>query len=220
MGILDMFRRKTQKMPVGKVEKVVVAEAQKKNEIKTEKQKPNRIRLVYVAIGKYLSYDTSEIRTGETYNITSEFILPSGMSMKEACKVVSYLSEKVEREDNLDEASPSSVAKVSNILEQYGFKKVENCPHGRFHRTKDIHGNFLSSFSTFEDVDEQSKVDDVLAEKPGVVDLFTVGGDFRLFTRTPMDKRYFEWFTPRVKKEEIEKIYAKIGEDISEFYNS
>lgn len=217
MGILDMFRRKTQKMPVGKVEKVVVAEAQKKNEIKTEKQKPNRIRLVYVAIGKYLSYDTSEIRTGETYNITSEFILPSGMSMKEACKVVSYLSEKVEREDNLDEASPSSVAKVSNILEQYGFKKVENCPHGRFHRTKDVHGNFLSSFSTFEDVDEQIKVDDVLAEKPGVVDLFTVGGDFRLFTRTPMDKRYFEWFTPRVKKEEIEKIYAKIGEDISEF---
>ena len=182
MGILDMFRRKTQKMPVGKVEKIVVAEAQKKNEIKTEKQKPNRIRLVYVAIGKYLSYDTSEIRTGETYNITSEFILPSGMSMKDACKVVSYLSEKVEREDNLDEASPSSVAKVSNILEQYGFKKVENCPHGRFHRTKDVHGNFLSSFSTFEDVDEQIKVDDVLAEKPGVVDLFTVGGDFRLFT--------------------------------------
>lgn len=217
MGILDMFRRKTQKMPVGKVEKVVVAEAQKKNEIKTEKQKPNRIRLVYVAIGKYLSYDTSEIRTGETYNITSEFILPSGMSMKDACKVVSYLSEKVEREDNLDEASPSSVAKVSNILEQYGFKKVENCPHGRFHRTKDVHGNFLSSFSTFEDVDEQIKVDDVLAEKPGVVDLFTVGGDFRLFTRTPMDKRYFEWFTPRVKREEIEKIYANIGEDISEF---
>lgn len=217
MGILDMFRRKTQKMPVGKVEKVVVAEAQKKNEIKTEKQKPNRIRLVYVAIGKYLSYDTSEIRTGETYNITSEFILPSGMSMKDACKVVSYLSEKVEREDNLDEASPSSVAKVSNILEQYGFKKVENCPHGRFHRTKDVHGNFLSSFSTFEDVDEQIKVDDVLAEKPGVVDLFTVGGDFRLFTCTPMDKRYFEWFTPRVKKEEIEKIYANIGEDISEF---
>lgn len=217
MGILDMFRRKIQKMPVGKVEKVVVAEAQKKNEIKTEKQKPNRIRLVYVAIGKYLSYDTSEIRTGETYNITSEFILPSGMSMKDACKVVSYLSEKVEREDNLDEASPSSVAKVSNILEQYGFKKVENCPHGRFHRTKDVHGNFLSSFSTFEDVDEQIKVDDVLAEKPGVVDLFTVGGDFRLFTRTPMDKRYFEWFTPRVKREEIEKIYANIGEDISEF---
>ena len=217
MGILDMFRRKTQKMPVGKVEKVVVAEAQRKNEIKTEKQKPNRIRLVYVAIGKYLSYDTSEIRTGETYNITSEFILPSGMSMKDACKVVSYLSEKVEREDNLDEASPSSVAKVSNILEQYGFKKVENCPHGRFHRTKDVHGNFLSSFSTFEDVDEQIKVDDVLAEKPGVVDLFTVGGDFRLFTRTPMDKRYFEWFTPRVKREEIEKIYANIGEDISEF---
>lgn len=217
MGILDMFRRKTQKMPVGKDEKVVVAEAQKKNEIKTEKQKPNRIRLVYVAIGKYLSYDTSEIRTGETYNITSEFILPSGMSMKDACKVVSYLSEKVEREDNLDEASPSSVAKVSNILEQYGFKKVENCPHGRFHRTKDVHGNFLSSFSTFEDVDEQIKVDDVLAEKPGVVDLFTVGGDFRLFTRTPMDKRYFEWFTPRVKREEIEKIYANIGEDISEF---
>lgn len=217
MGILDMFRRKTQKMPVGKVEKVVVAEAQKKNEIKTEKQKPNRIRLVYVAIGKYLSYDTSEIRTGETYNITSEFILPSGMSMKDACKVVSYLSEKVEREDNLDEASPSSVAKVSNILEQYGFKKVENCPHGRFHRTKDVHGNFLSSFSTFEDVDEQIKVDDVLAEKPGIVDLFTVGGDFRLFTRTPMDKRYFEWFTPRVKREEIEKIYANIGEDISEF---
>ncbi len=217
MGILDMFRRKTQKMPVGKVEKVVVAEAQKKNEIKTEKQKPNRIRLVYVAIGKYLSYDTSEIRTGETYNITSEFVLPSGMSMKDACKVVSYLSEKVEREDNLDEASPSSVAKVSNILEQYGFKKVENCPHGRFHRTKDVHGNFLSSFSTFEDVDEQIKVDDVLAEKPGVVDLFTVGGDFRLFTRTPMDKRYFEWFTPRVKREEIEKIYANIGEDISEF---
>lgn len=217
MGILDMFRRKTQKMPVGKVEKVVVAEVQKKNEIKTEKQKPNRIRLVYVAIGKYLSYDTSEIRTGETYNITSEFILPSGMSMKDACKVVSYLSEKVECEDNLDEASPSSVAKVSNILEQYGFKKVENCPHGRFHRTKDVHGNFLSSFSTFEDVDEQIKVDDVLAEKPGVVDLFTVGGDFRLFTRTPMDKRYFEWFMPRVKREEIEKIYANIGEDISEF---
>ena len=217
MGILDMFRRKTQKMPVGKVEKIVVAEAQKKNEIKTEKQKPNRIRLVYVAIGKYLSYDTSEIRTGETYNITSEFILPSGMSMKDACKVVSYLSEKVEREDNLDEASPSSVAKVSNILEQYGFKKVENCPHGRFHRTKDVNVNLLSSFSTFEDVDEQIKVDDVLAEKPGVVDLFTVGGDFRLFTRTPMDKRYFEWFTPRVKREEIEKIYANIGEDISEF---
>ena len=53
---------------------------------------PNRIRLVYVYLEKFIS--RMDYRLGETYGITSPFTLPDGMTMEDVCKVISYLSEK------------------------------------------------------------------------------------------------------------------------------
>lgn len=44
-----------------------------------------------------------------------------------------------------------------------------------------------------------------------VIDLFTVGGRIRRFLSSEYYSKYFEWYTPNITLEEIQKIYHKIG---------
>ncbi|MBO5884183.1 MAG: hypothetical protein J6Q51_00125, partial [Clostridia bacterium] len=44
-------------------------------------------------------------------------------------------------------------------------------------------------------------------------DLFTVGGDFKVFKRTELHDRYFDWFTENVTEQEIIDIYKKINKE-------
>ena len=63
------------------------------NENKKETRSIRMIRLFYVAMEKFRRYSTNEMCVGHTYGISSPFILPEGMTIEDANKVISYLSE-------------------------------------------------------------------------------------------------------------------------------
>ena len=44
-----------------------------------------------------------------------------------------------------------------------------------------------------------------------VIDLFTVSGRVKRFMNTPYYQKYFEWYIPGVKKEEVKKIYNSLN---------
>lgn len=154
-----------------------------------------QIRLIYVGFEKFTRYGTNDTMLGKTYGVSSPFTLPEGMTIEQACKVISYLSEKVENENNIGPASEKSVAKVSGILTDYGFVKNEGFPHGYFH--------------IVQEYPEDGKI---IGEQPinGVIDLFTVGGDFELFKKSNLYDRYFDWFADGVTKKEIKEILGNV----------
>ncbi len=169
------------------------------------------LRLCYVAIEKFPRYGTNEISIGQTYGISSPFELPKNMSLEDACKVVSYLSDKVKKENNLEPTCEKSVIMVSKILEDYGFKKVENANKGHYH--------VISQYTPFQRIKTNSPMCDKIE---GVVDLFTVDCDFKMFKKTDMYKRYFNWYSEGISKQDIADIYKSIRKEylLSDITNS
>ena len=55
------------------------------------------------------------------------FTLPYGMSREDAFKVLSYLTDYIERRDDVDPCSAKTVKILDSVLnlERFGFKKVE-----------------------------------------------------------------------------------------------
>lgn len=106
------------------------------------------------------------------------FELPNGMSREDGFKVLSYLTDFIEKRDDVDEASWKSVRTLEGVidLERFGFKRL----------------NFVPS-------------------KEEVIDLFTVSGRIRRFKESEYYSMYFNWYTPNIAKEEVEKIYQKCG---------
>ena len=47
----------------------------------------------------------------------------------------------------------------------------------------------------------------------GVVDLSTVGGNFKVFQNSELHDRYFDWYTEDVSLEEVKQIYQKINRE-------
>lgn len=213
MGILSFFK-KNKKEDLPFIARVDLVELQKKREKEVEDREVSilasadftkklpKIRLYYVALSKFNRYAEGEIKVGQTHGISSPFYLPRGMTIEDACKVVSYLSEKVEKEFNYEPASEDSVAMVSKKLRDFGFDKKEGCPHGHFHAVGK-YPLFSKIKSSFEACDEIESV----------VDLFSVGGDFKVFKKTELHDRYFDWFTPNVTEQEIIDIYKKINKE-------
>ena len=106
------------------------------------------------------------------------FFLPNEMSSEDAFKVLSYLTDFIEKSSDIEECSLKSVKTLSNILielDRFGFT------------------------SPASPVNEKN-----------VIDLFTVSG-FNRFKKSEYYDKYFEWYTPNVTKEEVEKIYLKRG---------
>lgn len=165
------------------------------------------IRLYYVAMEKFFSYGTDEEKIGKTFGISSPFILPDGMTLEESCKVISYLSEKIESENDLPPACEKSVAKVSNILSDYGFNKVEGYSHGHFHSTGLFNptSRIITAYTNIN-----------AGHIEGVTDLFTIGGDLSLFEKSDLNKRYFDWFSEGVSEQEVQQIYDRLGLKINE----
>lgn len=161
------------------------------------KKNDEMIRLVYVEISPYKDVYNNRLMCGALYISSSGFKLPKNMTMEQACKVVSYLSEKVEKENNLEPASKESVGMVSHILQDYGFEKNVQIAHHYTHCTGNK--NFIKNPQL-----EQPAVD-------GVVDLFTYGGSPSCFKRSDLYPRYFEWFTPNVNKKEVDNIYKSLN---------
>ncbi len=148
-----------------------------------------KIRMVYSALSIYDSYSRSML--GETCFYSQQFYLPKGMSLNDACKIISYLSQKVEKENSIEEASLTSVKHVSSILNDYGFEPVLETQSQYIH----THGE-LPFF----------KIKSVCKKVDNVVDLITYNGE-KGFKRSDLHSRYFEWFTKDVKESEINQIY-------------
>lgn len=159
------------------------------------------IRLFYVALAPFIGYDDGMRKVGQTYGISSPFRLPNGMSIKNACKVVSYLSDKIEEENGLEPACEQSVIMVSSILENYGFKKVEDQDKGHFHSVS-LYNPFYGLRTGFP----------ACKKIEGVIDLFTVDGNFGLFKKSDLFDRYFEWYTEGITNQEVADIYKNIDE--------
>ena len=156
-----------------------------------------KIRLIFIDLSKFYRYDSSQMRVGMTVGASSQFDLPENMTMKQACKVISYLSEKVEKEKEIEPASEESVMAVSNILEDYKFKKLQETKPTRIHLVK--------KYRRF------SKISVPCQAREGAVDLITFSGDEKCFKNSEMYSRYFDWFTENVTSEEIDEIYSNIN---------
>ena len=150
----------------------------------------NMIRLVYVEIGSARSYG----RIGVTIGASSSFALPEGMNLKEACKVISYLSEKIEKQYNLEPGCRESLARVSRILENYGFKKTNINSQGYVHMLMEV--------------GPMRRINIPLSKVEGCANLYTVAG-MDWFRRSNLYNDYFEWFTENVKESEFNQIINK-----------
>lgn len=163
---------------------------------RTKNTHKGMLRLVYVEFVPYIDRYHDTLMCGARYATSSAFELPKNMTMEQACKVVSYLSEKVEKENNLEPASDDSVRAVSHILEDYGFIRDKNIAPFYAHLT--ANKNYIRK-PTMQKTGIQ-----------GVADLITYGGDSGCFKRSDIYPRYFNWFVPGVKKSEIDTIYKDL----------
>ena len=210
MGLKEYIqRKKREKLPL--IARVDLTELQKQREKEMEDREVSilaaadytkripTIRLYYTALEKFRKYGSGDMMVGQTHGVSSPFRLPDEMSIEDACKVVSYLSNMVETDNEIEPASEKSVIAVSNILENYGFRKVEGKEKGHYHS--------ISAYEPFRKIKSTFAAG---AEIEGVVDLFTVGGDFRVFNRSDMHDRYFDWYTSSVTKQDVENIYKNI----------
>lgn len=207
MGIMDFLKGKRGKSTMtpmdilkerlnkGKEPECNCASCQVKNRALDELS-ADKIRLIYVAIEKYISRFDLKDKLGTTYNSSSPFKLPEGMTMQEAYKVISYISEFVEKTYNKEPASSDSVALTSYTLGSYGFEKIEGFPKGYTHSTEDYVGRGK--------VIEETTI-------PATRDLYTVGGDFGQFKKSNLYSKYFNWFVENVSLEEVQAIYDRIG---------
>lgn len=213
MGIKDYIEKKRkEKLPL--IARVDLAELQKQREKEAQDRDVSilaaadytrripTIRLYYIALEKFAKYGTDQMMVGQTYGVSSPFRLPNGMTFEDAFKVVSYLSDKVETENNLEPACERSVIMVSQLLDKYGFSKVEGEEKGHFHAISPYvpFSKISTAFLAGERID-------------GVVDLFTVGGNFKIFKKTDMHKRYFDWYSKGVTAEQVQDIYKDIRKE-------
>lgn len=128
----------------------------------------------YYTFGKKYGYSIQEL-----INWPCEaFYLPKGMKKEDAFKVISYLTDRVEEIESIEQASLKSVCKTDELLEleELGFTRAKRPS------------------------DDES-----------VISLFTIDGDFEKFKESKHYPRYFEWYTPNVSKEEVERIYSLCG---------
>ena len=206
MGVLDKLKNKIIKNDNPKIEKVSTDKLILKDECVTTPTKnvyyqPISISLRYVAVEKYPSY-TGEIKVGTRLYKTQNFIVPRGMSIDDACLVLSYLTEKFEKEYNYEPASQESVARLAYNLPKYGFAREFDVDENvLYHQTQSARG-----FAKANKNNKKNKNTDIK--------LYTVGGDFNLFKKTDMYNEYFNWFTPNVTEAQVNAIYAKAGKEL------
>lgn len=161
-----------------------------------------KIRLVYISLEKYKDHDDYPT-IWHDFGMSQSYILPENMSIENACKVISYLTESIVRKHNFKSACPRSVSLVENELDRYGFKRIGDGWSGHI-------------FYTSREIEFSPSLQRVYNQGNSAVDLFTVGGDFKLFKRTNLYNRYFKWFTSGITKDEVKDIYKKIGMNLDE----
>jgi len=215
--IIEYFKNKRKEKNLPLIAKVDLAQLQKERLEKAElgdvsilartdytKRIPT-IRLCYVAFEKFKRYGRDDVKVGKTYGYSNPYRLPLRMSLEDGIKVVSYLTEKVEKENGLSTNSEKCVAEVSKRLSDYGFRKVEGYESGHFHEVADYE-RVTSTLPVCKKID-------------GVVDVFTVGGEKSLFMWSELGKRYFKWNKKGIKREQVKDIYDNINMNLDELEN-
>lgn len=138
----------------------------------------NIYRLFYIDYHRYgEGYGMGPNNVGMIHYACQAFKFPDGMSREDGFKVLSYLTDFIEKRDGIDECSLKSVRTLDSVLdlERFGFKRVDSAVCGP------------------------------------VINLYTVAGRILLFKRSEYYKDYFNWYTEGITRDEIEKIYMKLG---------
>ena len=130
MSILDYFKKKIKPLSEAQDPKCI------------ENDNDQIIRLYYVYLERFNTNSSEATKLAQTYGISTPFRLPKDMSMDDACRVVSYLSEKVERENNIEPGCENSVSLVVSVLSDYGFEKINE-------KGEHTHIHIVSEFSPF-----------------------------------------------------------------------
>ena len=130
MGVLDKLKNKIIKNNNPMIEKVPTEKLVLKGEcITTQPQitnyQPIPITLIHVEMAEGTNLTNKKNLDAKIYK-TQNFIIPRGMSIDDACLVLSYLTEKFDKEYNYPPSSRESVSRLAHNLPKYGFEKEFN----------------------------------------------------------------------------------------------
>ena len=162
-----------------------------------------KIRLCYIACNKIDQNDTNESHLEIIYYATRHFCLPKHMELNDAYKVISYLTEKIAKNNHIKQPSAKCVEVVGNFLCRYGFEVIDNELHGPVYSVK--------PYKPFVNIKIASSISPISKKSENSIDLFSIGGDAKIFQRTDMYNKYTPWYIQGVTKQEIEDIYKKIN---------
>ena len=171
------------------------------------KEKDTAIRMIYSSMAKIKTSKGTNI-LHQTIKVSKPYELPQGMDIEQACRVISYLSDKVESQNSYKPASEESVNGVLCQLERYGFNMRDHYPYGHIES------------STFIRKDQPIELPVVCKELDGVVDLITAGGDLKLTYETDLNNRCTDWYSENISRKEIEETYNKLGIVVEENYKT
>lgn len=153
-----------------------------------------KLRLVYVDVEKFdyaqHSMILENVTISQTLNILSE------MKMEDAIKIVSYFTDMLESETNLDEPKDNLVNYIVKLMENNGFKADEEDKSRGHYRNLRVYNNDPLSDKKFR-------------QRAGVLDLFFVSGDFEEFKKSPLYSRYFDWYKDGISQEQAKEICNK-----------
>lgn len=209
MGLFDFLKKKNKPLPF--VARVNIADQQKEKSQHNNEDNKLLASYIYAAQGQstkfclryvalegvtHLDSTGTTLKLGKTYFQTETFVAPDGMDFEDACKVISYLSDKLEHEQDLAAATPQSLKAIQKILPSYGFKRVYPWTQ---HFT-----NWVSDYNRWPNIDDFERED-----QHNIVPLYAIGGDINFFKRSNLNREYFEWFTPNVSLEDVLNIYAE-----------
>lgn len=167
-----------------------------------EESKPQtaEIRLIYVKMKNYKSSIMEDTEfVDRQYYISSCFKAPEGMSITDACRVLSFAT-KDSIKDNKNRSIEGRIGSITySLVKNYNFTPTH---------LDEYNGYFTISNKE----DSYQSIQSIICNPiKGVTDLFIVRGNKLLFSRSPLGKRYFEWFNPNITREDVDNIYQKIG---------
>lgn len=216
MGIFDVFKsKKEEKLPlIARVDLAKVHEERVNNQELGEvsilarkdytKKLEKKIRVSFVAFDYGVGYGVHKPKIRIIYGRTCDYRLPKGMELKDAYKVVSYLSEMVDKKIDAPAISESNVENFACILQDYGFKKDEK---------------YKPDFSHYQEmIDDVYPIQNISVEKTfslpqskDVDELLFFDGDLEFFVRSDMCEKNIDWFVPNVTYKDVKKIYSELG---------
>lgn len=157
----------------------------------------DKIRLIYVNLTKHYNMYLDDTKFEATLEIGNPFNIPNDMELQKVCDIISFVSLKVEKENNLEQCSKEGFILTNQILKQNVFEEVEGYKSGYAHVT--------NSYSPFKKIN----LNNICPEIDSCMDLFVVDGNVKLFNKTSLKDRYVEWFVNKPETKEIKQTTCK-----------